>query len=80
MSLAVSKDTELKRARLYPDVTRLPLDEAKVCLNCDTIHSGNCCPICASGNFIILASIIGRMPQNHGFDKDAVHRASACND
>lgn len=64
MSLAVSKDTQLKRARLYPDVIRLHLDEAKLCVNCDTIHTGSSCPSCASTNCFLLSSVIGRMPQN----------------
>jgi len=63
MSLAVSKDTQLKRARLYPAVIRLPLDEANLCVNCDTIHTGDNCPTCASRNYILLSSVIGRMSQ-----------------
>lgn len=63
MSLAVNKDTQLKRARLYPDVIHLPLDEANLCANCDTIHTGDRCPTCASTNHILLSSVIGRMPQ-----------------
>lgn len=64
MSLAISKETQLKRARLYPDVIRLHLDEAKLCVNCDTIHTGSSCPACASINSLLLSSVIGRMPQN----------------
>lgn len=71
MNVSVSKDTQVKRARLYPDVIRLPLDEARVCLNCDTIHSGNSCPVCASANFLVLSSVIGRLPQNWSFQKEA---------
>lgn len=70
MSLAVSKDTQLKRARLYPDVIRVHLDEAKLCVNCDTIHTGSSCPTCASDHFFLLSSIIGRMPQNLHFKKN----------
>ena len=64
MSLAVSKDTLLKRARLYPDVIRVHLDEARLCVNCDTIHTGSSCPTCASDHFFLLSAVIGRMPQN----------------
>lgn len=64
MSLAVSKDTQLKRARLYPDIVRLHLDEAKLCANCDTIHTGSSCPTCASTNCFLLSSVIGRMSQS----------------
>jgi hypothetical protein len=70
MSIAVSKDTQVKRARLYPDVICLPLDDARVCLNCDTIHSGNSCPVCASANFLVLSSVLGRLPQNSYFQKE----------
>jgi hypothetical protein len=77
MSIHVSKDTQLKRARLYPEVVRLPLDEARVCLNCDTIHTGDCCPVCASANYLILSSVIGRLPQNYRFQKDATSGTSS---
>ena len=64
MSLAVSKDTQVKRARLYPDVIHLHLDEAKLCANCDTLHTGTSCPTCTSTNCVLLSSIIGRMSQS----------------
>lgn len=64
MSLAASKDTQLKRARLYPDVIRLHLDEARLCVNCDTIHTGTGCPMCTSTNWVLLSSVIGRMSQS----------------
>lgn len=74
MALAISKETQIKRARLYPDVIRLHLDEAKLCANCDTIHTGSSCPTCASSNSLLLSSVIGRMPQDlswkgNGFSK-----------
>lgn len=64
MSLAVSKDTLVKRARLYPDVIHLHLDEAKLCANCDTIHTGTSCPTCTSTNWFLLSSVMGRMSQS----------------
>lgn len=64
MSLAVSKDTQLKRARLYPEVVHLHLDEAKLCTNCDTIHTGCSCPTCASTYCLLLSSVIGRMSES----------------
>lgn len=64
MSLAVNKDTQLKRARLYPDVIHLHLDEARLCVNCDTIHTGTGCPICTSANWVLLSTVIGRMSQS----------------
>lgn len=64
MTLAVNKETLLKRARLYPDVIHLHLDDARLCVNCDTIHSGSCCPTCASTNCLALSSVIGRMSHN----------------
>lgn len=69
MNLAVSKDTQLKRARLYPAVIHLHLDEANLCVNCDTIHTGDNCPSCASRNHIMLSSVIGRMPQTFPFKR-----------
>lgn len=66
-----SRDTELKRARLYPEIIGLPLDDAKVCLNCDTIHNGEFCPVCASTTFMALSSVIGRMPQNSCIKREA---------
>lgn len=73
MTIAVTKDTLLKRARLYPDVVRLPLDDASVCLNCDTIHNGDSCPVCASATSLLLSSVIGRLPQNSQFQKRIFH-------
>lgn len=73
MTIAVTKETLLKRARLYPDVIRLPLDDARVCLNCDTIHNGDTCPVCASATSLFLSSVIGRLPQNRYFEKEATH-------
>lgn len=70
MSIPASRDTQLKREKLYPDVIRLPLDDARVCLNCDTIHNGEFCPICASANFMELSSVLGRIPQNYRFQYD----------
>lgn len=64
MSLAVNKDTQLKRARLYPDVIHLHLDEARLCVNCDTIHTGTDCPMCTSTNWVLLSTVIGRMSQS----------------
>lgn len=63
-SVPASRDTQVKRARLYPDIIGLALDDANVCLNCDTIHNGNFCPVCASTTFMALSSVIGRLPQN----------------
>uniref|UniRef100_C6E588 Uncharacterized protein n=1 Tax=Geobacter sp. (strain M21) TaxID=443144 RepID=C6E588_GEOSM len=64
MSLGVTKDTQIKRARLYPDVIHLHLDEANLCANCDTIHTGGSCPTCASTHGIALSSIVGRMSES----------------
>jgi hypothetical protein len=65
MSIPASRDTQLKRARLYPDVIRLPLDDARVCLDCDTVHNGDSCPVCASKTYLVLSSVIGRLPQTN---------------
>lgn len=70
MSSSASRDTQVKRARLYPEVTRLPLEDANICVNCDTIHNGDVCPVCASTHLMPLASIIGRLPQNRCFEKE----------
>ncbi|MBJ6724154.1 hypothetical protein [Geomesophilobacter sediminis] len=75
-SVPASRDTQLKRARLYPDIIGLALDDANVCLNCDTIHNGSFCPVCASTTFMALSSVIGRMPQN-GYLKRAATSAQA---
>jgi hypothetical protein len=73
MSIPASRDTQLKRERLYPDVIRLPLDDARVCLDCDMIHNGDSCPVCASATFLALSSVIGRLPQNVRFQERATH-------
>lgn len=64
MGLGITKDTQIKRARLYPDVIHLHLDDANLCVNCDTIHSGDSCPTCASSHGIPLSSIVGRMSES----------------
>jgi len=64
MSVMVTKDTQIKRARLYPDVIHLHLDEAKLCANCDTIHSGSSCPMCTSTHWFLLSSVMGRMSES----------------
>lgn len=64
MGLGITKDTLIKRARLYPDVIHLHLDEAILCVNCDTIHSGGSCPTCASSHGIPLSTIVGRMSES----------------
>lgn len=69
MGLGITKDTQIKRARLYPDVIHLPLDEASLCVNCDTIHTGVCCPTCASTHGIQLSSVVGRMSESLQFKK-----------
>lgn len=69
MSLGITKDTQIKRARLYPDVIHLHLDEANLCVNCDTIHTGVSCPTCASTHGIQLSSIVGRMSESLNFKK-----------
>lgn len=71
MGLEISKETQIKRARLYPDVIRLHLDEARLCVNCDTIHTGDNCPVCASSHYVMLSSVIGRLPQNLPLKKDS---------
>lgn len=73
MSIPASRDTQLKRARLYPDVVRMPLDEARICLDCDTIHDGDSCPVCASDTFLALSAVIGRLPQNTQFQKQVTY-------
>jgi hypothetical protein len=69
MSIPASRDTQLKRARLYPDVIHMSLDDARVCLDCDTIHTGDVCPVCASVYYMVLSSVIGRLPHNYLFQK-----------
>ena len=77
MSQGVTKDTQVKRARLYPDVVHLHLDEASLCANCDTIHSGDTCPTCASTHSIQLSSVVGRMSESLQLKKNLalLHRS-----
>lgn len=68
MSIPASRDTQLKRSRLYPEIVHMPLDDANLCLDCDSLHTGEVCPVCASTYFMILSSVIGRLPQNTRFE------------
>jgi hypothetical protein len=73
MPIPAGRDTQLKRAKLYPDVVRVSLDDARLCLNCDIVHNGDSCPVCASATFLELSSVIGRLPQNVEFQLQPAH-------
>lgn len=39
----------------------IPLNIARLCLDCDTVHNENQCPICTSKQFLFLQYILGKL-------------------
>lgn len=57
--LSCTLQVAVNKARLYPDVVKLHLTDAQLCVTCDTIHNGPECPVCSSTSFIDLRSVLG---------------------
>jgi len=37
----------------------IPLEKARLCVNCNVIHIKNSCPKCSSEIFIVLSNVLG---------------------
>lgn len=51
------------KERLYPEVIRLHISDARLCVDCETVHNGTECPYCLSKSWLELDKVLHTTPR-----------------